>query len=51
MNGGDSAPQQRSGKDAAVDRFLHRVLLSFECYFNIKTPSKRYENKGKALQP
>jgi hypothetical protein len=43
--------QKRSGKDAAADRFLHRVLLSIDYYFNIKTIPKRYEYEGKALQP
>jgi len=46
-----SACQKRSGKDAAVDRLFHRVSLSFDHYFNIKTLPKRYENEGKALQP
>jgi len=42
---------KRSGKDAAANGLIHRILLFFNYRFNIKMMPERYEYEGKALQP
>jgi len=42
---------KRSGKDAAANGLIHRILLFFNYRFDIKTLPKRYENEGEAVQP